>query len=250
MILSSMSKAKAKMLLLALCLTVYAVGYSQFQSPDNTPSLGGKGGLSASEVFANIPLEVLDMLRPSTRLDMLDYYSHADSLIVVADALGGKSQLLQVSPDYLKVSVTPISTLEIKILPTKKDPIVMALYTVSDSMRQPMESSLSSLRNPIGLADTEVKFFDKDLKPLDPKKFLKAPALKDFFNLKDSGLTEKQLAEKLPFETIAYSSGPGETSLTATFTTLTTLSQEDRDQLTPLLTPSLSTNWNQSYKFK
>ncbi len=292
MTLSSESKSKAKLLLLALCLTVYAVGFSQLQSNIDAPPLGGKGGhpkggqesLTASEVFANIPLEVLDMLRPSTRLDMLDYYSHADSLWVAPDALGGKSQLLQVAPDYLKVSVTPVSTLEIKILPSKKGDIIMTLYTVSDTTlsaiesrhwlrpsksksclrpgtdgfpavrepakRQPMESRHSCLRPAVGAADTEVKFFDKDLKPLDSKKFLKAPTLKDFFNLKDSSLTEKQLEEKLPFQTIAYTTGPGETPLTATFTTLSTLSQEDRDQLTPLLTPSLSATWNPTYKFR
>lgn len=230
MIFSNIRAKALKGLLIAVCLVVAATGYADVNTQEE---------LTASKVFAEIPLEVLDMLRPSTRLDMLDYYSHADSLIVATDALGGKSQLQQVAPDYLKVSVTPVSTLEIKILPLKKGNIVMTLYTVADTFRQPS-----------GASDTRVQFFDSNLKPLDPKKFLKAPSLKDFFNLKDSDLKEQDLADKIPFEAIQYSTGPGLTPLTATLTTLSTLSQEYRDLLTPLLIPSLTADWTQSYKFK
>ena len=230
MILSNIRATALKGLLIAVCLVVSATGYAAVNTQEE---------LTASKVFAEIPIEVLDMLRPSTRLDMLDYYSHADSLVMATDALGGKSQLQQVAPDYLKLSVTPVSTLEIKILPSKKGSVVMTLYTVSDISSQPS-----------GASDTRVQFFDSNLKPLDSKKFLKAPSLKDFFNLKDSGIKESDLTEKIPFDAIAYTTGPGSAPLTATFTTLSTLSQEDRDLLTPLLIPTLTADWNQSYKFK
>lgn len=191
--------------------------------------------LTASKVFADIPLEVLDMLRPSMRLDMLDYYSQADSILTVQDALGGVSRLEQVTPDYLKVSVTPVSILEIKILKSGKKQIVMSLYTVGGD----------------GLAkDTDIKFFDSKLRPLDKSKFIKTPGLDDFFSLKGSGLTKTELDEKVPFAAVEYSSGPGNAPLTAKLTTLDVISQEDRDMLIPLLRPVLTAIWKSGYKFK
>lgn len=215
-----------KTLLMLMCLVTSVTGYADVK---------GSEPLTASKVFAEIPLEVLDMLRQSTRLDMLDYYSHADSIVSVQDALGGQSRFLQVDSDYLKVSVTPVSTLEIKLLPAKKDQIIMTLYTVGND-------SLA--------CDTQVKFFDSSLKQLPAEKYLKAPALKDFCNLRNSGFSQSDVAEKIPFEAIAYSTGPGDTPLTATLTTLTTLSKEDRDLLTPLISPSLSAPWTSKFKFK
>lgn len=227
MTLSAIRNQAKKWFLLTLCLVAAATGHAGVNEADT---------LTASKVFAEIPLEVLDLLRPSTRLDMLDYYHQADSILTVQDALGGSSRLEQVAPDYLKVSVTPISTLEIKLLPFKNGHVIMTLYTVSS------ETTNTS--------DTEIQFFDSSLKPLDASKFLKSPSLKSFFNLKDSGLNEKELREKIPFVAILYASGPGEAPLTATFTTLSSLSQEDCDLLSPFLIPTLTADWQSKYKFK
>ena len=191
--------------------------------------------LTASKVFAEAPLEVLDMLRPSTRLDMLDYWTQADSVLTAVNALGGESRLVSVAPDYLKAEITPVSTLEIKILGEGKKQVVMTLYTVGDAdMAQ----------------DTEVRFFDSKLRPLDARKYLKAPQLADFFTLKGSGLDEEDLREKARYAAVVYSTGPGPEPLTATLTTLRAISQEDRDLLTPLLTPTLNANRKGKDSFK
>lgn len=220
------SKFRHNVLGAILCLAISIAGYADVKYPQP---------LTASQVFAELSFEVIDMLRPSVRLDMLDYYNQADSLLIVQDALGGQSRLEQVAPDYLKVAVTPVSTLEIKLLPTKKDQIIMTLYTVgTDSLA----------------ADTQVKFFDSSMKPLPAEKYLRAPALKDFYNLKNSDLKESEIAEKIPFESIAYTTGPGDTPLTATLTTSSILSKEDKDLLTPIFIPSLSSTWNSKFQFK
>lgn len=227
-----------KWLLLTVCLVASAAGYAGVNVSDT---------LSAAKVFANIPLEVLDMIRPSVRLDMLDYYSQADSILTVQNALGDESRLQRVAPDYLKVYVTPVSTLEIKLLKAGNRTIIMTLYTIDNSVRE--ESETESGNIPI-VADTEIKFFDSSLAPLSPDKFLKAPALKDFFDLKGSGISETELLEKIPFTAIVYSTGEGETPLYASFTSLSTLPKEDRDFLAPLLRPKLSAPWKSKYNFK
>ncbi len=220
-------------LLLTLCLVAIATGHARVKEAEP---------LTASQVFAEIPLEVLDMIRPSMRLDMIDYYNQADSLLAVTNALGGESRLMEAAPDHMKVSVTPISTLEIKILPLGKRQMVMTLYTVASDQGEGSEEPQ--------LADTEVRFFDENLKPLDTDKYLKAPTLKDFFNLKGSDLTEEDLRDKIPFAAIAYTAGPGEAPLTATLTSLSSLSKEERELLRPLLIPSLSAGWRGKFQFK
>lgn len=190
--------------------------------------------LTATRVLADIPLEVLDMLRVSARLDMIDYYEQLDSLHTVNDALGGNSRLERVAPDYLKLSVTPVSTLEIKILPYKKRDIVMTLYTTGGE----------------GIAkDTEVAFFDADLRPLPVDKFLKRPAIADFFNLKESDISEKELKDILPFMAVEYSIGSEETPLRASLTTQEMLSEETKEILTPILKPSLTAEWKDKFRF-
>lgn len=212
-----------KWLFLLICLAFSAAGHASIMEADKSAN-----PLTASKVFAEVPLEVLDMLRPSTRLDMLDYYTQADSILVATDALGGSSRLIAVAPDYLKLEVTPVSTLEIKLLQAGKKQIVMTLYTVgTDEMAK----------------DTEVRFFDAQLRPLDSRKFLKAPKLSDFFTLKGSGISEKTLQEMVPFTAVEYSVGPGETPLKATLTSLQAISQEDSDLLTGILTPTLTAPW-------
>lgn len=215
-----------KWLVMVCCLATSVAGHAAVNESET---------LTASKVFSNAPLEVLDMLRPSTRLDMLDYYVQADSILPAVNALGGVSRLEQVTPDYLKVSVTPVSTLEIKILKSGKRQIVMTLFTSGgDGMAK----------------DSEVKFFDSELNPLNTSKFLKRPALTDFFSLQGSSIGRDELNEKIPFTAVQYTSGPGDTPLTATLTTLDIISKEDRDLLTPLLNPSLSSTWKGSYRFK
>lgn len=215
-----------KWLMALVCLVTYVAGHADVK---------GEEPLTATKVFADAPLEVLDMIRPSTRLDMIDYYTQADSLLVATNALGGECRLETVAPDYLKVSVSPVSTLEIKVLPAGKKQVVMTLYTTGD---------------PEGAQDTDVRFFDSTLKPLDPSKYLKAPDLAAFFSLKGSGIAEDDLADKIPYAAIVYVTGPGDTPLNATLTTLRIISQEDRDLLTPLLTPTLTSTWKNAYRFK
>lgn len=194
-----------------------------------------EGPLTARRVFAEAPLEIIDMIRPTSRLDMLDYYTEADSILTVPDALGGDSRIETMTDDYMRVAVTPVSTLEIKILPHKKDFIAMTLYTVGgDSIAE----------------DTEVAFYDADLKPLPRDKFLKQPTPMSFFNIKDAGVTESDLREWIPFRTVAYTTGPGDEPLTATLTVLRALPEEVRTRLGKAALPSRTALWTGKFKFQ
>lgn len=184
--------------------------------------------LTASKVFADIPLQVLELLRPSTRLDMLDYYTEADSLWKAPNAMEGYSVLQKVTDDYLSLEVSPVSTLQIKLLPYRNSRIVMTLYTVGD------ENTAK---------DTEIQFFDAALNPLESQGFFTPPTMADFFSVGKGGVAKKELDEEMPFQTIEYVTGPGDTPLTATYTTLTSLSQEAKEKLTPSMRSPLQYFW-------
>ena len=220
-----------KWLVTAFCLAVSIAGHTAVYGSD---AASAADTLTSLKVFADLPLEVSEMLRQSTRLDMIDYYTQADSLLSATNALGGESRFEVVAPDYLKVAVTPVSTLEVKILKSGKKPVVMTLYTTGDE---------SMAR------DTDVRFFDAELKPLDTAKFLKAPRLTDFFTLKGSGISEDELRGKVPYMAVEYSLGPESDTLTARLTTLSVISEEDRDLLTDILAPAISAAWKGKYEF-
>lgn len=217
-------------ILIGLCLVVFSL----MMPTQSHAAVTARDTIKAADVFAKAPLEVLDILRPSARLDMIDYFTQADSIVEVNNALEGKSHIVQLTPDYLKVALTPVSSLEIKILQAGKSQVVMTLYTTgSEDMAK----------------DTKVTFFDAELNPLRVDKLLKTPSVEDFFNLRQSGISKAQLLEKVPFEAVVYSSGPGEVPLTATLTTLSVLSDEDRKLLQPLIIPLLTADWKGSFKF-
>lgn len=222
---------KKIIVILALALYVAAGGSAKtIESPDT---------LTASYVFKNIPLEVLESLRQSTRLDMLDYYEQADSLWKAPNAMEGYSQLETVTPDYLKLMISPVSTLEIKILSSGKGfgkrQIAMTIYTVGGN----------------GVSkDSSVDFFDAQMMPLRQKDFLKMPEMKDFFDLRNSGIDKKDLQEAMPFQTVEFTTGPGEAPLTATFTTLDHSPKEIQDKFRPLLKAPLTMNWKGKYSLK
>lgn len=189
--------------------------------------------ITASSAFARLPLTVLDILRPSTRLDMLDYWN-ADSVWHAPNTLGGESLLERVGPDYLTVRLTEVSTLQICVLPRWKShrlPLVMTLYTIGG-------------KNEGG--DTEISFFDSDLNPVSADKFFKAPETKDFFRAaKGSKVKVRELEAQLPFATVSYIGIPGNPfRMMGRLTAGAWLAEEAREALTPYLLKGIEWEWD------
>lgn len=183
--------------------------------------------LSARKVFEKIQSPALETLRQSTRLDMLDYWD-ADSVFKAKNEVKGESWLLDVSPRYLKVQVSPVSTYEIKLLPAKKGDMVMTVYTVgSDTQAR----------------DSRVDFYDASLSPLDAAKYFKTPRLKDFFEIpKNADVNMADIAEVIPFKTVEYTVSPDEDVITARLTVATFLSEENRKLIEKYLKPGIKIN--------
>lgn len=181
---------------------------------------------TAREAFTYLDIPALDLLKRTTRLDMLDYLD-ADSVYKASNAMGGLSWIEKCTPDYIKVQLTPVSTLELKMLPTKKDGVVtMAVYTVGGESQS---------------EDSQITFTDEKLHPLDASKFFKAPELKDFFDIPKGSLTSmKEIKEMIPFPTVAYSASPNSNDLTARLTVEKFMNLDDWNIVKLFLKPYIS----------
>lgn len=186
--------------------------------------------LTASQVFTELPISVLDLVDRSRRLDMLDYYA-ADSIAKVPNAMEGLSYLEQVTPDYLRVSLTPVSTLTIKLLPLKKGgEVVMTAYTIGDADQA---------------YDTDLRFYDTQYRELKQEKFIKLASLSEFFDCRDKQ-TRALVSRLVPFPTVRYLPDADGLGLTAELTVGQFMSAEDYDSIKPYLRPPLRYRWTGS----
>ena len=198
--------------------------------PTAAKSVVGPDTISARRAFAEMPATVLDLLPRTTRLDMLDFFD-VDSIYKAVNALEGISYLETVTPDYLKVSITPVSTMQFKILKDKKgNDIVMTIYTVGGGREA---------------KDSDIRFYNTGMIELDRTKFLKLPDLKDFFEIpRDSKTSMKEIEEIVPFATMEFNASPGSDLVTGTLTVGQFMSREDFDLIKSLERPQVTLRWN------
>ena len=192
---------------------------------DETPDT-----LTASKVFADIPLSVLDLVDRSRRLDMLDYYA-ADSIAKVPNTMEGISYLDKVTPDYLKVMLTPVSEMTLKILPGKKEDIIMTAYTVGDKDQA---------------YDTDLRFYDEEYQELEKKKIFREPSVEDFFRFPDKA-SRALVKELVTFPTVRYIPDVDGTGMTAELTVGQFLSADDYKKIKSFMKPGLKYKWNSSH---
>lgn len=186
---------------------------------------------NASEVFMNLPVDVLDILSEDVRFRMITYWEN-DSVYPAVNAMGGISLLNDVTPDFLEVQVTDVSLFQLRLLPTRKndEKIVMTVYTVGSESQSP---------------DSDVRFFSMDMKELPLDRFFRQPRIKDFFKVdKHSPLTIKEIEQKIPFPTIEYSASAADTGLTARLTVGVYMNEDDYKELKPFEKPSLIYEWD------
>lgn len=183
-----------------------------------------------ANVFYKVPLDVLDLLSNSARLTMVEYKLVRDSLIDVTNNLEGLSHLNTLSDSYMEVQLTPSSTLQIKIFKDRtKQSVIMTIYTVGND-----ETAM----------DSDVQLFDADFKPLDTRKLLKRPDLKDFFEIPKGSLTTyKEIEQMIPFPTYQFVAGEGD-DVTAKLTIGQAVSQDDLKILQLFLRPGVTYRWD------
>lgn len=197
-----------------------------------TPSPALTDTVTASDAFVAMPAQTLDLLTRSMRLDMLEYWK-IDSIADIANTMEGFSHLCRpVTDDWLKVQVTPVTTLTIRMLPTRKGRIAATVYTIGDSLQA---------------ADSEIRFYDAEMNELKRDRFIRTPSSEDFFDFKgvDHKL-RKELLSLVPFPTVEYTLSPDGTDLKARLTVGKYMGREDLEKITPYLRRDRVYHWTGS----
>ena len=208
---------------------------SVFAKPHEIQKAPADSVATAKDIFSKLHCSALEILPLSTRLDMLDYWA-VDSVYKASNAMEGLSWLEKVSDNYLKVRVTSVSTLEIKILPIKNGHLILTINTLGDDVQA---------------QDSHVKFYDMNLFELPTDKHFVMPEVKDFFEIpKGSATKMKEIEEMIPFPTIALSANPDNDNLKAWLTVEKYINEDDWNIAKLFLKPSIVLNWKkEKYKY-
>lgn len=223
--------------LISVLLGVMALvaGGSGISLAADTGAAADNDKFTASEAFVRLPAHTLDLLSKSMRLDLLEYLKH-DSIYSVPNTLDGLSYLVPpVTDKYLKVRITPVTELSIRILDGGKTPIVATAYTVGDSLQA---------------ADTKLQFFTPEMKEIKLEKIMRIATSEDFLNLQ--GLSRKEREEilfLLPFPTVEYTFNAENNDLKARLTVGEFLSREANEKIKPYLRRDRTYKWD-GHKYK
>ena len=214
-------------IVVALAMTMPLMAFAASPQPADT--------ISVRRAFVEYPVAALDILSRTNRLDMLDYWD-VDSIWSATNGMEGLSHLDAVTHDYLKVTITPVSSLQLKILPLRKGgQLLMSIYTVGDSTQAP---------------DSDVKFFNAQMQELDRTKFLPYPKLKEFFEIpKGCETSQKEIDKMIPFPTVEYDAAASSTTLKAKLTIGDYMNVDDYNIIKLFLKPEVEYEWKDG-KFK
>lgn len=232
-----MKKMKKLISIAALLVLLISVVPTRAGSPAHGDDAVTKTAdiFTVSDAFVRLPAKTLDLLSTSMRKDLLDYYRN-DSICKVRNTMEGESYLIApITDNYLQVCLTPVTVLTMRLLPSKKGPVVMTLYTTGDSLQA---------------HDTEICFYDMRMKELKREKIIKPVSPEHFINTGNRDRHEREeLCSLIPFTTVEYSMPATGDTLTARLTAGEYLGRETMEKLTPHLISERQYVWNGS-KFK
>lgn len=246
-----MKKSLLKYAIVLLC-AILAGGYCYAQYSGGLSIPGVKNNTSAAvedsikrypaaEALQLMPVSDVPLLSEMMRFEMVTYKIEADSIKKVRNVFAGQSWIEEMTPDYLKVHLSDVSSLTVKRLDAPKmkgKNLIMSLYTIAGDS---------------DTADSTLKFYsmseDKDgtmaLTALPTKRFFKLPAPSDFYVIpRDSKMREKDLNEEFPFHTVEYTIDADSGVLTGRPTIDNYLTEEQRERLQPYLVKEIKWKWN------
>ncbi len=182
----------------------------------------GMQAQSLRELFVKMPVELLPLLKENDRLDLIDLYD-AKMSTPVTNRLDGKSRMRTLTDDYLLLTLSASSSMQIKMLPaTNGDTLLCVVNTVN------AES-----------ADSRINLYKKDW-TLVASDFFEFPAIAGFFIPSDS---VGEALELMDIYLVELTLSPDDNSLVAEYTLPRYMTKEDAERVSPFLR-KLKYMWN------
>ena len=193
------------------------------------------GALRAQEAktcFVNMPDSLSPLLSSVNRADFIDFLE-SKMKAEVTNNFGGKSEMTELSPDYIRVKMTKQSTWQMKLLP------------VNDSTR--IICTVSTVCAPV--CDSHVNFYTTDWKELPSAPYLTAlPVIDDFIiEAPDSvDIYEYQDARRqADMQLMKADLSAKDATLTFTLTTPDYMEKEAAEKLKTFIRRPITYTWNQ-----
>ena len=177
---------------------------------------------SLRELFVKMPVELLPLLKENDRLDLIDLYD-AKMSTPVTNRLDGKSRMRTLTDDYLLLTLSASSSMQIKMLPaTNGDTLLCVVNTVNAEA-----------------ADSRINLYKKDW-TLVASDFFEFPAIAGFFIPSDS---VSEALELMDIYLVELTLSPDDNSLVAEYTLPRYMTKEDAERVSPFLR-KLKYMWN------
>ena len=169
-------------------------------------------------IFTEMPDSIIPLLTHSNRADCVDFLD-AKMRARVTNRMDGDSELLQLTPDYLKMKLTDHTFLQMKLLPRSSgDTIICMINTVCAEAN-----------------DSRIRFYTKKWQTINPAtELFKKPYIKDFFTA--DGSLEKIL-RITDIYLVELTLSPSETTMQASYTMPAYMSRKDSTFVTKNMHP-------------
>lgn len=164
-----------------------------------------------------MPDSVMPLLTHNDRLDFIDFCD-AQMAAVVTNVMDGTSRMDTLTADYVHISYTPSTDVEMKLLPTSDTTHILCMVTTVKAR----------------VSDSRIAFYDAQWQPLDASALFAEPQMEDFRSATADD-TAAQAWDKLDIYFRTYHLSPDEPSLRCVLTATDFLSEDDRAALAPLV---------------
>ena len=182
----------------------------------------------AKTLFVNMPDSLSPLLTKVNREDCIDFLE-SKMKAQVENRFGKKSEMTDLSKDYIRMQMSSQSTWQMKVLALNDSTNVIC--TVSTACAPACDSS--------------IRFYTDDWKPLTASLFITLPLMDDFLNTPDSaGVYEFDEARRSADILLMKADFNKEnTELTVTLTTPDYMSKETAEKLKPFLRRPIVYHW-------
>lgn len=186
----------------------------------------------AKTCFINMPDSLSPLLSSVNRADFIDFLE-SNMKAEVTNSFGGKSEMTELSPDYISVKMTSQSTWQMKLLP------------VNDSTK--VICTVSTVCAPA--YDSYINFYTTDWKALPASSYLSGlPVLEDFIvEAPDSVDIRKYQEARLQADMLLMKAdlSSKDAALTFSFTTPDYMEKEAAEKLKPFIRRPIKSVWKE-----
>lgn len=176
------------------------------------------GARTIRDFFLSESGDVLKSLPASKRADMLAYYD-VDRLMPTETNFGENATLKKVTGDYISLTTSASSDVQMKMLTSGRDTMLLVVNTVK-----------------MPAYDSRVRLFDKNWKEINPSKAIKLAKMEDFIAIpKGSKLKKEDILGQIRFPIISYTVDSASSQVTARQELKDFMSKDEYAKIEPYL---------------